>query len=989
MKRYICQILCILFWSSFIFSSPTLADEPILVIDPQGHSAQISDVMFTPDGKTLISVSNDKTIRLWDVESGDLIKTIHEQIGEGPEGRLLAGALSPDGKILAVGGFLGKRGDDPELHVGQIRLFDIESGEQIGVIKGHENVILGLDFSHDGKWLASSSADRASRIWDLSPLLAQKEAEVRLIAILGGSSNPGPPVYDTAFSPNKRIFVSTVFWRTLMLHELRKNPIGVEGFDVIKSYYDMEGHRKQVRCVAYAPNGEYIVSGGMDGMILLWDGTGKFVKQIDRSQHPVGTVSFSADSTKVVASGFTGRETHVYSIPSGEKLTSFTKHNNTVQASAFYRNNLIATAGGDDNDIYIWNATSGSVKTHITGKGKQPLVLGFGEQFQLAFGNTDMTPPDVEIEALQHFPEYTPLEKSFDFSEISLNRNLPGNSDFKRVQTEYQSKTLKRDSEYTLRITDGTDGETIENYPNLDGWIRAYTFTKDGNIVVGSSYSLKLYDDEGILIREFVGHIGEVTAVSVSEDGRILASASTDQTIKLWNLNTGECLASLFVASDNEWICWTPQGYYAASAGGEKYIGWHLNQGRDKAAEYYPVSIFRKKFHHPELVKRTLAIGSFEQALEAINAESRRKIEEITVIKVLPPRVEWITPEEATTEADQDSIRIHAKIHSDKEITDVKVLVNGRTQAAKRGLIVSEGEQSAGKDEIDHEITLTAGKNEIAVFAANSDAGATSDTRIVLYNIEWMKPNVYMVSIGVSNYEKSELQLEYADDDAQAMSRLFQAQEGKLYKSVTIRELYNEEATRDNILDALEWLEKETTQKDVAVIFIAAHGTNDDKGNFYMLPADADPEKLRRTGVDWNDFVEILGNLPSRVLFFLDTCHSGQLGKNLFRFRGTEVDNTEAIRELASDENGVVILAASTGREYSTEHPDWKHGAFTKALLDGMEAGEADQTPDSIIYLRELDYYISERVKELTGGSQHPTTLKPSTISLFPIVQVK
>jgi hypothetical protein len=54
-----------------------------------------------------------------------------------------------------------------------------------------------------------------------------------------------------------------------------------------------------------------------------------------------------------------------------------------------------------------------------------------------------------------------------------------------------------------------------------------------------------------------------------------------------------------------------------------------------------------------------------------------------------------------------------------------------------------------------------------------------------------------------------------------------------------------------------------------------------------------------------------------------------------------------------------------------------------------MEAGEADQTPDSIIYLRELDYYISERVKELTKGSQHPTTLKPSTISRFPIVEVK
>jgi WD40 repeat protein len=962
------------------------ADEPLLVIDPHGHSAQILDVMFTPDGKTLVSISDDKTIRLWDVASGDLIRTIRGQIGTGYEGMLFAGALSPDGKTLAVGGFLGKPGDDPELHIGQIRLFDIETGEQIGVIKGHENVVFALDFSHDGKWLASGSGDRASIIWDISPLLEEKGAEAKLIAILGGSPNPGPPVYDLAFSPNKRIFVSASYWRTLMLRELKKNPTGVTGFDVLKSFYDMEGHHKQVYCVAYAPNGEYIVSGGEDGKILLWDGSGKFVKQIDQSQYTVGTVSFSADSTKIVTSGFTGKETRVYSIPSGEKLIDFTEHNDTVQASAFYGNDLIATAGGSDNDIYIWDATSGMVKTHITGNGKSLLTLGFGEQFQLAFGDSDSSPPDRDVEIPQHFPQYYPFNKSFDFSEMLLNRNVLADHDFTRTQTEYQDKTLEGDSKYTLRITDGTDSETIEN-SRFDGQIRSYTFTREGNIVVGSSYTLKLYDEEGIRIREFVGHIGEVLAVSVSENGQTLASAATDQTIKLWNLQTGECLATLFVASDNEWVCWTPQGYYAASAGGEKYIGWHLNQGMDTAAEYYPVSVFRKRFFHPELVKHTIAIGNFEQALAEINAESRQKIEETAVTEVLPPRVEWITPKEVTTEADQDSIRICATIHSDKEITAVKVLVNGRTQAAKRGLALG-GKSSTEKHEIDQEITLTAGNNEITIFAANSDAGATSDTRVVLYNIDWMKPNVYMVSIGISDYEKSELQLEHADDDAQAMSRLFHAQEGKLYKNVTIKELYDAEATRDNILDALEWLENETTQKDVAVIFIAAHGTNDDKGNFYMLPADADPEKLRRTGVDWNDFVDILGNLPSRVLFFLDTCHSGQLGENLFRFRGIEVDNTEAIRELASDENGVVILAASTGREFSIERPDWGHGAFTKALLDGMEDGKADQTPDRIIYLRELDYYISERVKELTDGSQHPTTLKPSTISRFPIVQI-
>jgi uncharacterized caspase-like protein len=70
------------------------------------------------------------------------------------------------------------------------------------------------------------------------------------------------------------------------------------------------------------------------------------------------------------------------------------------------------------------------------------------------------------------------------------------------------------------------------------------------------------------------------------------------------------------------------------------------------------------------------------------------------------------------------------------------------------------------------------------------------------------------------------------------------------------------------------------------------------------------------------------------------------------------------------------------------EHPEWGHGAFTKSLLDGLQDGNADLNGDGVVHLNELDYYVAEQVKALTSGAQHPTPLKPSTISRFPIVQV-
>jgi uncharacterized caspase-like protein len=107
----------------------------------------------------------------------------------------------------------------------------------------------------------------------------------------------------------------------------------------------------------------------------------------------------------------------------------------------------------------------------------------------------------------------------------------------------------------------------------------------------------------------------------------------------------------------------------------------------------------------------------------------------------------------------------------------------------------------------------------------------------------------------------------------------------------------------------------------------------------------------------------------------------------LEKFRGA-VDNTEAIRELASEEYGVVVMAASTGKELSIERSEWGHGAFTKAIIEGLEK-MADFSGDGIIHIRELDQYVSERVKKLTKGKQHPTTQRPTTISRFPIFQLR
>ena len=132
--------------------------------------------------------------------------------------------------------------------------------------------------------------------------------------------------------------------------------------------------------------------------------------------------------------------------------------------------------------------------------------------------------------------------------------------------------------------------------------------------------------------------------------------------------------------------------------------------------------------------------------------------------------------------------------------------------------------------------------------------------------------------------------------------------------------LHDAQATKGNILDGLEWLQRQVTQKDVAVLFFAGHGINDPNGVFYFLPVDADLERLKRTGISQSDITSTVTMIAGKVLVFIDACHSGNLmGKT--KRRGLVVSSSAVVNELASAENGAVVFSSSTGRQYSQEKP--------------------------------------------------------------------
>jgi uncharacterized caspase-like protein len=195
----------------------------------------------------------------------------------------------------------------------------------------------------------------------------------------------------------------------------------------------------------------------------------------------------------------------------------------------------------------------------------------------------------------------------------------------------------------------------------------------------------------------------------------------------------------------------------------------------------------------------------------------------------------------------------------------------------------------------------------------------------------------------------------------------------------------DQDVTRTSIIEGLQWLEKTATNpNDVSVLFLAGHGLTDDKGTYWFFPADANADDVRAKGVSQEELRQSLQSLSGKVLWFLDTCHAGRAAKR------PPPDINLLVNKVSAVENGgIVVFASSTGREASVERDDWRNGAFTKAVVEGIELGQADLFKDGFITTQNLGTFVAHRVNSLTGGQQNPVMQRPSEEPDFAFAEVR
>jgi WD40 repeat protein len=538
-----------------------------------GHSGWIRSICFSPDGEILVSSSDDCTVRLWDVQTGQCLKTLH-----GHTDIVRSISFNPKEAMIASGS------DDKT-----IRLWDVNEGECLAVLEGHNGRVRTVSFSPDGQLLASASSDRTIRLWDFHQGKCLK-------ALQGHRSK----IWSIAFHPAGQLLASGSSDRTIQLWDVNTG-------ECLKK---LQEHHRAVLSVAFSLDGETIASGSDDQTVKLWKlGDEASFKTLKDHTSRVWSVTFSPDR-HTLATGSDDQTVRLWDVRDWQCLRTLQGYTRGIRTVAFNHDGSALASGSEDRIIRIWNSATGNCSRTFHGHGGRIYAVSFSpDGQQLASASDDQT------------------VKLWDVTTGNCTKTIQAHGDWVRsvIFSPSGQKLASGSDDETIKLWDAKTGEsitTLERYPaNSDGhrgWIWSIAFSKEGQLLASASddCTAKLWDvNTGSCLRTLEGHERSVFAVAISPNDKLLASGSDDQTIRLWDIKTGKCLKIL--EGHTRWIrslAFSPDSQLLASGGGDHTVRlWDVNTGNCLKVMFGHRGRIRSIAFSPD--GRLVASGSKDEAI--------------------------------------------------------------------------------------------------------------------------------------------------------------------------------------------------------------------------------------------------------------------------------------------------------------------------------------------------------------------------------------
>lgn len=1007
----------------------------------EGHQGSVQGLAFSPDGKQIASIGRDRTLRLWNSSTGvsQSVVSAHENIA-------LAIAFSNDGKKIITGSFdkavkvwdassarsiyaielqsspvrsIAINKEDNLLAIGAedgvVKIYNFPSGTLAATLPGHTNGVLGLAFSPTNKVLATAGQDGIIKLWN-----AVTFKEINKISAHNGPANSVNFSFDGKWVASAGQDGLVKLWNAN-----NGNLVTV-----------LSGHTGDVQSVAFAAASPTLVSGGIDKSIRIWnyDSSDATAKQILKSRAiEVRALSASNDGKYLAAAGSDGF-VRIWDNLSGRVLKTWMAHQGAVEAIKFSPDGKSVATGGQDKLAKLWDWLKGNeLKSYVGHKGPVTSIAFSSDGSMISTGSNDTS------------------IRMWDVATAELMKELNGHRlAVRSVAISPDGKLLaSAGSDDMVKLWNISSGSNTKTYIDHSNRVTSVAFSVDSQQLLSAS------EDSTLRVRDLskesasqvlTGHKGPVRGLAVM-NSNLAASVSVDGTLSIWDYkkytrvtsknmaagqlsavtNLGNSIAvggdggatvivSLsdaveklrqFAFSNEMWVSITPEGYFLASEGGDKFLNVRIKD------QVHGLDQFIESFYSPDRV-RTALVSDIKPASSSTNEVNRfpfvvpsiaKKEEEKPALtnKPTPQTLVQVKPAPKVVIENLPNLVNSEEISVELNITDlgggvgdVRLYLNGSAIALEstRNLVVVSNVQAVSKR---FKVRLANGKNTIKAIAFNDDNSMQSNE--ALFEIEARlatarKPSVHALVIGIEKFNNPRLNLEFSVSDAKLFADVIKDHSPGLFETVNVRLLVNpQETTKDSLIAAMNEIQKTVHPEDLFVFYVASHGTVDE-GEYFLVTSNVgatSTARLRQDAIPQTLLKELLGNVPAtKKLIVLDTCNSGQMVaqdmQSKFQTRGLSEDRATKI---LSRSVGSTVLSAATSQQEALE--GYKgHGLFTWVVAEGLK-GKADLDKDGYVKTTEIADYVDSVVPELAEQNfqrkQFPVT--SPTGQQFPLVKVK
>jgi WD40 repeat protein len=1010
-----------------------------------GHDLSVTAMDFTPDGKYLLTGSSDKTVRWWDVMSGQELGSLNVNY------RVTGLRIDPQNKFVIVSGYQTEYTGRANQWDDSVVVVDFKTRKPLKKLHANPDKGLGygvhVAISPDGQWVATGEDDRTAhlfrtsdwkQVYEFKPVegfcggcgtkvafssdskivfVAANKGELKKFSVNDGrelaiiTSIPEEVTALATSDDGKKIAVSTEqdvsIWNIATGKELARLAAPEKS-----SYRDIRftGNSKQLVVAAdnntaflweFATNKKALEFTGLLNMRdkggLNYDPNFYWQSNIAKYVRFKNTLLLSRDGKSLVKGKF-GTKVKRWDVASGKAVMEYTGHKKAVLCYDLTKDGKRMVTGGGDGKIILWDFETGdSLKTIAS--YREPI-------FDIHFSNDEKRIVSSSWDATMkiHDLATTTLEKYFEFESNSAYNCLFSNNDLYlfssrldnslqmwEIDTQQPVRTfighkdniasmklsadgqslLSASWDASIRLWDVSTGLMDKKLLGHKGPVHVAIFNSDGKSIFsgGADRTIRQWDlSTSKVVRTFEGHMAEVTALLISPDNKMLITHSVDGVTKFWDLQTGKEFFEHLHFGDNEWMVKNPDGYFNGTDGARQFI--HFVDGM----KTYGADQFFEEFFRPDLLPKIFQNRGGDER-EGIQGK----------LQGAPPpdvRVAFV-PSSDPTQGD-----VLVKI-TDKGggVETLKVFHNGKSVPIDRTqlqLPKGNGQSTTYK----HVVTLVGGQNSFTASATNKDKVESGIAATEHFSELTTRSSIcYLMAVGIDQYKNPKMSLNYAKADAVSFTDIVN-NKGSLFKQVELHTLYDQDASRANILKKLEELAGKIHPEDVFVFYYAGHGSFVDN-QFFFIPSESlrlyDIAALKNEAIEASVLQEKLKHIKAlKQLIIMDACQSGGAAELL----GTRGAAEEKALAQLSRSAGIHVMASAGTEQFATEFAELGHGLFTWLLIKALQ-GDADGAPkDGKVTIYELKSYLDDQVPEMTrkmkGKPQYPNTF--SRGQDFPVV---